>query len=80
MKIFHFHVKKKRSKCGNIKKKIQKHILFELPILLIEIYRTDTFVHKSNIIELFFTFKNWKNVKHPPVNDWLNEETLNATN
>ena len=55
-----------------ILKKIQKHILFDLPILLREIYPTDTFVYKNNIIELFLTFKNWKNVKCPSVNDWLN--------
>ena len=71
MKIFNFYVKKKRSKYGNINK-IQKHILFDLPILLREIYPTDTFVYKNNIIELFLTFKNWKNVKCPSVNDWLN--------
>ena len=52
-----------------ILKKIQKHILFDLPILLIEIYPTDTFVYKNNITELFLTFKNWKNVKCPSVND-----------
>lgn len=46
MKIFHFYVKEKRSKYGNIKK-IQKHILFDLPILLIEIYPIDTFVYKK---------------------------------
>ena len=39
-------VKKKRSKYGNIKK-IQKYILFDLPILLIEIYPIDTFVYKK---------------------------------
>ena len=55
-----------------ILKKIQKHILFDLPILLIEIYPTDTFVYKNNITELFLTFKNWTNVKCPSVNDWLN--------
>lgn len=55
-----------------ILKKIQKHILFDLPILLREIYPTDTFVYKNNVIELFLTFKNWKNVKCPSVNDWLN--------
>lgn len=30
-----------------ILKKIQKHILFDLPILLIEIYPIDTFVYKN---------------------------------
>ena len=30
------------------------------------------FVYKNNVIELFLTFKNWKNVKCPSVNDWLN--------
>lgn len=72
MKIFHSMLRKKGLKTWQYLKKIQKHILFDLPILLIEIHGTDTFVHRSNITELFLTFKNWKNVKHPPINDWLN--------